>query len=217
MIRSSETVTKISAAWVAAAKDMPNIDKTGTGNYGKYVPLGEIVETVRPILADHELAYLQGVSDGDKVVTVTTRLVHSSGEWFEDALTLPTGQNTAQAVGSAVTYGRRYGLMAILGLAPEDDDGAAASASAPKAARTPAKAASKPPPPTTHTIGDGGGTITNGRATQIILELRKHGIEHHEDRVAELSRILETTVVSTNDLTNAQAAKVMEHLTSRSA
>ena len=59
-------------------------------------------------------------------VTVTTLLVHSSGEWIAEDLTLTAGQNTPQAVGSAITYGRRYGLAAMVGIAPEDDDGEAA-------------------------------------------------------------------------------------------
>jgi hypothetical protein len=66
-------------------------------------------------------------ADGARV-TVTTILAHSSGEFISEALTMTAAQNTPQGVGSTITYGRRYGLASMVGIAPEDDDGNAASA-----------------------------------------------------------------------------------------
>ena len=132
MIRTSESLSEFSPAWVAAEADTPNVPKQTAGQVGNqrrlYADLATVTDTMRPILARHGFAYIQGCSDGaDGTVTVTTRLIHKSGEWIEDSLSMPTGNGGAQAVGSATTYGRRYSLMAILGLAPEDDDGAEAS------------------------------------------------------------------------------------------
>ena len=59
---------------------------------------------------------------------VETVLAHESGEWISGELLLPLTKADAQGVGSAITYGRRYGLAAIVGIvADEDDDGNAAS------------------------------------------------------------------------------------------
>lgn len=94
----------------------------------KYADLASVWDACRVPLSKNGLAVLQPVrADGAKV-TVTTVLVHSSGEWISASLTMTAQQNTPQAVGSAITYGRRYGLSAMVGVAPDDDDGNAASA-----------------------------------------------------------------------------------------
>jgi hypothetical protein len=81
----------------------------------------------RPILAKHGLALTQSIgADQDDVVIFTT-VLHESGQYVTaQPLRLPAGK-TAQQVGSAASYGKRYALMAFLGLATEDDDGAQAS------------------------------------------------------------------------------------------
>jgi hypothetical protein len=60
-------------------------------------------------------------------VQVETMLCHSSGEWVAEVLEVPVLKADAQTIGSATTYARRYGLCAIVGIAPEDDDGNAAA------------------------------------------------------------------------------------------
>jgi len=60
-------------------------------------------------------------------VTVKTMVLHNSGESLTATLTLTPGEDTPQAIGSCVTYARRYTLMSIFGIAPVDDDGNAAS------------------------------------------------------------------------------------------
>jgi hypothetical protein len=93
----------------------------------KYADLASTWDACRRPLTKNELAVLQPVSASGPHVTVTTILAHASGEWISEALTLTAQQNTPQGVGSAITYGRRYGLAAMVGIAPEDDDGNAAS------------------------------------------------------------------------------------------
>jgi hypothetical protein len=58
-------------------------------------------------------------------ITLTTRLVHESGEWIETNFSLPAGKMDPQAAGSAITYARRYSLMAMLNMPAVDDDGEA--------------------------------------------------------------------------------------------
>jgi len=64
-------------------------------------------------------------------VEVETRLLHSSGQWMGDTITVPVGKPDAQGVGSALTYARRYALASFAGVAPEDDDGNGAVQKAP--------------------------------------------------------------------------------------
>jgi len=63
----------------------------------------------------------------DGFPVLTTRLMHSSGEWLEGEWPLNPVKNDPQALGAASTYARRYSLMAALGIATEDDDGETAS------------------------------------------------------------------------------------------
>ena len=117
----------INAALVKALNEMPNVRKTGTGNYGKFAELHELIESVRVVLARHDLAFMQDVSGlPDGRIGITTILVHSSGEQVATGPLPMPAPNDPQKVGSAITYARRYALMATLGIATEDDDGQAA-------------------------------------------------------------------------------------------
>ena len=89
----------------------------------KYAPLETVLNTVRPILSKHGLSIIQIPSSEGQNVTITTTLIHSSGEWIESVpLSLKMDKVTAQGAGSAITYARRYAVSAILGISSEDDD-----------------------------------------------------------------------------------------------
>lgn len=105
------------------------VTRDARANYGRYATLAAVMEAISPALAANGLALVQEAELGNGEVTVAAALVHESGETIEFApLTMPLGsQRTPQAVGSAMTYGRRYQLTALFGLAPDDDDGQAAS------------------------------------------------------------------------------------------
>lgn len=138
-MRQSETITAIAPAIVKASAELGPIakDATNPAFRNKYATLDAIMEQVRPILAKHGLAVMQGVTHPETVdgrvvgLAVETRLLHLSGEWIASTVTLPVEKATAQGAGSAISYGRRYGLSAMLGLTAEDDDGNAASAPRP--------------------------------------------------------------------------------------
>ena len=117
------------AALVKARAAMKStVTRDARANYGKYATLAAVMEAISPALTDNGLALVQEAELGDGAVTICTALVHESGEVIEFApLTMPVTQRTPQAVGSAITYGRRYQLTAVFGLAPDDDDGAEAS------------------------------------------------------------------------------------------
>lgn len=139
---SSTTTSEVMSALVAALGAMPEITKDKSANIGtkaggsygyKYADLASVIATIRPVLHAHGLGVLQNASTlEDDMVAISTTIIHKSGEFIRfEPLMLPAGR-TAQETGSAITYGRRYHLLAALGLAADDDDGASA---APRRAR----------------------------------------------------------------------------------
>ena len=134
---TDNNIADLASALVAAMADLSDIKKgkeakiptKAGGSYGyKYADLADTIQSVRPVLAQHGLAVLQSpVSHDHDTVSIYTTIVHRSGQQLTfGPLTLPAGR-TAQETGSAITYGRRYALLACLGLAAEDDDGASAA------------------------------------------------------------------------------------------
>lgn len=120
----------LAAALVAAQKEMPAVEKDGTNPHFKssFTTLGRLIATVRPVLNRHGIAVIQMPSrDEQGKPTLVTRLVHSSGESTEETMPLILAKQDAQALGSALTYAKRYALAAALAIADqEDDDGNAA-------------------------------------------------------------------------------------------
>lgn len=107
--------------------------KSGASYQYKYASLATILSHVRPNLTANGLAVVQIVQPG----MLITRLIHTSGQMFEARYALPT-TGSAQDLGSAITYGRRYTLVPLLGIAAEsDDDGSAASGIPAHTARDP--------------------------------------------------------------------------------
>lgn len=116
-------------AFVAAQAKTEAVKKAATNPAfkSKYADLSEVVEAVVPALNAAGIGVIQSPGyDGD-MVSVTTMLLHESGASMTGVLKLRPSKTDPQGVGSAVTYGRRYSLLAMTGAAPEDDDGNAAS------------------------------------------------------------------------------------------
>lgn len=125
-MKRSETINKICSALSKAQGEFTNPKKTKTNPYynSKYADMADILDAIRPVLLKNELSIIQDTENGDlDRVIITTTLMHSSGEYFESgALTLKPDKITAQGVGAAITYGRRYSISSILNIASEDDD-----------------------------------------------------------------------------------------------
>lgn len=99
----------------------------------KYADLGNVMDACLPALNDAGIALIQPTGEDEHGRYVETILIHGeSGESLSCRVPLIVGKNDMQGYGSAVTYARRYGLMAMAGIAPEDDDGNAAAKAAPK-------------------------------------------------------------------------------------
>lgn len=103
-------------------------DKSNPHFRSKYADLGTCLEAVDDALLDNGIAVYQETFLDDNGVTVETIFLHESGETIRSGkLHVPASKNDPQGYGSALTYCRRYSLMAACGIAPEDDDGNAAS------------------------------------------------------------------------------------------
>lgn len=129
-VKTSESIAKIAPAFVKAqASVKPALKDAKNPHFGStYADLASAFAACREALAENGIAVLQAPSADGRRVSVCTMLLHDSGEWMRSTLTLTAVKEDPQAVGSAITYARRYGLMGMVGLAAEDDDGNAASA-----------------------------------------------------------------------------------------
>lgn len=131
-----QVVQALNAALAKAQGEFPTIPREKTvkvttkdgGTYSfAYAPLETIIETVRPILADNGLAVLQLLEPGP---ALRTEIRHRDGGVISGSFPFQNG-GTPQALGSTITYLRRYALVAMLGLATEEDDDGQAAASTP--------------------------------------------------------------------------------------
>jgi len=128
-MKHSEYIDKIAAALAKAQGEIDGAKKTATNPAfrSKYADLAGCVEACRDSLTQHGIAVLQMPQPCDDGVILVTMLAHASGQWIADGgLHVPANKKDAQGFGSALTYARRYGLCAMVGIAPEDDDGNAA-------------------------------------------------------------------------------------------
>lgn len=135
-MQTSEQLNELAAAlakaqglFSPAAKDAKNDAFKRDGKASRYADIAAVWEAVRKPLSDNGLCAIQQPVRTADGLAITTRILHSSGQWIEfDALTVPLSKTDAHGVGSATTYGRRFSLCAALGIvADEDDDGNAAA------------------------------------------------------------------------------------------
>src|SRR5580658_5092152 len=136
MQRSSESIAALAAALAKAQAEMVNPEKSltatisaGRGGGGdrsfRYAPLSSGLDIVRKTLGQHEIATVQttAIDQTAGLVSLTTTLAHSSGEWIASDWPVCAVAETAnpQRMGAALTYARRYALFTLVGIAGEDD------------------------------------------------------------------------------------------------
>ena len=120
----------IAAAFIKAKKEFSPALKTHTNPAfkSKYADLAACIEAVDDAFLNNGIVMYQETFDDASGVTVETVLLHESGESIHcGKLHVPASKQDPQGYGSALSYARRYSLMAACGIAPEDDDGNAAS------------------------------------------------------------------------------------------
>jgi hypothetical protein len=125
---TSEQINEIGAALAKAQATMGSAIKDSKNPFFKssYADLSSVREAVNGPLTANGIAVVQSPSTGGNLVTVTTMLIHTSGQWIQGDVSCATKDDGPQAVGTAITYLRRYALQSFAGVAAEDDDGEAA-------------------------------------------------------------------------------------------
>jgi len=122
----------IALALAKAQAEFPPIEqnrtvevKTDRGTFSfTYATLNEIISKTRPALTKYQIAVTQRVTNFDKDQYVETSLLHSSGQSIVTRFPVLTSdsRNPMQALGASVSYARRYGLSAALGLASDEEN-----------------------------------------------------------------------------------------------
>lgn len=192
---SSEAVDEVLPAFVDALQAADDITKSRTADIKTkagqmrytFADLADTLDAIKPVLTANDLAVTQAAgNDG-----VTTVVLHGSGQWIAfPPLTVATAQNTPQAHGSAITYARRYAVLAALGIATEDDDGRAAAI--PQQAPVP--------------------LASSSQLKAIGTQLRALVGDDRDAGLAFIAKEAGRTVASSKELTTQEAAKVLAAL-----
>jgi hypothetical protein len=147
MIDKSETLAALFAALAKVQGAMKPALKDSDNPFfkSKYADLSAVGSAAFPHLSANGLSVVQIPGEcGDKRISLSTILGHSSGEWISGEMTIPLAKFDPQAHGSALTYARRYALGAFVGVLTDDDDGNAASRPASSAMDNDAPTKAKP-------------------------------------------------------------------------
>ena len=132
----SETIGKLAGALAKAQSQMTMVEGKSTNPFfnSKYASLATVLEVAMPALNANEIALVQGNrwDQNDNGFYITSMLMHSSGEWIKSEIRMPIAKKDAHGIGAATTYGRRYLLSSMVGVAQADDDGNGAISKAPR-------------------------------------------------------------------------------------
>jgi len=130
-VMAKQAEVEFNSAMAAMQSEIPSVAERGKSHSGAYATLEDIVDVARPIMKKYGFAVSFRINQGDKI-TIVGVLMHKGGHREETSLTLAAdtsgSKNAVQAIGSSVSYGKRYVLSALLNIATrsEDDNGYAA-------------------------------------------------------------------------------------------
>lgn len=123
----SDSIAALAAALSAAQAELKNpvFDSVNPHFKSRFATLATVRDTITPVLSRHGLSVVQlATNDPEGRPCVETVLAHASGEWISSRLTVPVGKADAHGTGSAITYARRYALMAIVNVVGDQDEDA---------------------------------------------------------------------------------------------
>lgn len=125
----SEQINELAAALSKAQGEMKGASKDSTNPFfkSKYADLASVWEAFRAPFSKNGLSLVQSPRLQDGLVYIESMLFHSSGQWVHSELSAQPKDHSPQAVGSTITYLRRYAAQSIAGVCPEDDDANAGS------------------------------------------------------------------------------------------
>ena len=123
------SIDKISKALLLAQKEIKHAEMNQANDFfgSSYANLESVIKACKEPLNKNGISYIQGydyqVIEGEHVFYVTTTLIHESGQTISNKVGIPVTKKDPHGIGSLCTYGRRYGLSAIVGISQADDDG----------------------------------------------------------------------------------------------
>jgi len=215
----SPTIGAIAAALAKAQGTIRGAAKDAKNPHfnSKYADLASIVDACREPLAANELAVVQSPTSDANIISVETMLLHSSGEWICGRISAQARDASPQAVGSAITYLRRYSLAPMVGVAPDDDDAEAAQ----PGRETRAKGAGdKKPSPSSSSGADRGASaipsappaikITDGQRKRLFEIATEHGWKTDEVKALLVARGFKESKDVTDDAYQAICATLRE-------
>jgi hypothetical protein len=222
----------IVAALVAFQSELPKIGKVSQAQYGAYADLADVSTVLLPALALHGIAYTARLvqDDDDNRLTLVASLRHESGETIESQW--PIALQGPQAMGSAITYGRRYCLLAMCGAHPagEDDDAQLAGKDHAKLAKDTVKAPRKATRTSStrddpqdvwiepRPVADLDRTeITEPQIRKLGALMREAGIVERIAALDYVASVIGREVSSRRDLTRDEAGEVINALQHRAA
>ena len=124
-MKKSDSISELAKAFAKTQQEMKQPLKNAENPFfnSTYVPLENVAQSITDVATKNGLSYSQEPTVVDGVVSVTTLVMHSSGEWIEyEPLRLKPDKNNIQGCGSAITYAKRYALSAIFGITSDKDD-----------------------------------------------------------------------------------------------
>ena len=131
-MQKSDSIEMLASSLSKFQGEIQNCFKSKTGYGYKYADLASILDEVRPLLAKHDLSLMQMPGNAGDCVSLETMIMHKSGQWVAESMQIPVdgvkGMSRAQAIGSVISYARRYALTSFLGIAQTDEDTDAAPA-----------------------------------------------------------------------------------------
>jgi len=220
-MEKSESILNLAKAMVQVQKELKPAQKNAVNPHfkSKYADLESVWDACRDVLVKNKLTVLQFPETVNGGVRVSTMLVHESGEWVRSDLDLPQGDRpTAQTIGSAITYGRRYGLSAVVGICSEDDDDGNAGSQVTTAPSPPARAESKPAPRATSPTKLTDDTVLGDKLTERLISdcnkiLKANGIPEWSKTGDVMTYAILNNVTTKGPLTIGHAKKIKEMLT----
>ncbi len=121
----SDNLQKLLPDLIKVKSELKNPPKDKQGYGYKYTDLATIIESTNKVLAKNNLVLIQSVRNEETDILIETAMFHTSGEFVSDVFRLPKTElskaNEIQKMGASITYGRRYAMSTLLGIASEDD------------------------------------------------------------------------------------------------
>ena len=182
----------INSRLAAALPAMPDIKRNAKSHHGKYASLDNVLDAVRPVLKQHGLAVHQHpVTDDTGAIAVVTRVVSVDGEVLEFPGYYVDPGKGPQSAGSAITYARRYSLVAILGLATEDDDDGNRSQQSDR-------------------FTERGSSPSEAQIRKLAAIMRAAGVTERPERLKWLSHVLGRDITSTKNMSRQEMTAVID-------